>query len=188
MSQSTPPSGPPVDDTLAAPDAPAPSDRPPIPRRAFAQSAPRAGFRGAPVAPAAPARGDFALGLAAAVGAGLVSAVLYAIVIGLTKHEFVYAAIGVGILVGIATGRVGGRSETLPVVSVIVAVAATYLGQLAGKAMLIAKEVGVGFDEVFFDHIDVAQAAWKADARLSTFVFFGFAAYMAFQCARTATR
>ena len=183
MSQSTPPSGPPVDNN---PYAGTPTDQPPVPQQGVPQGAPQPGFPVAPFAPAAPARGNAALGLAAAVGAGLVSAILYGVIIGLTKHEIGYAAVGVGFLVGIAAGRVGGRSQTLPVASVLVSVAAIYLGQLIGEAMIIAKQYGVGFSEVFFDHFDVVQEAWKAEADPLTFVFFAVAAYVAFQSTRKA--
>ncbi|MET9408786.1 hypothetical protein ABZX90_23915 [Streptomyces sp. NPDC002935] len=183
MSQSTPPSGPPVDSN---PYAGEPADQPPVPQQGVPQGAPQPSFPVAPVAPAAPSRDNFALGLVAALGAGVVSAVLYGLIIGLTKHEIGYAAVGVGFLVGIAAGRVGGRSQTLPVVSVIVSVASVYLGQLIGEAMIGAKELGVGFSEVFFDHFDVVQEAWKANADPLTFVFFAIAAYVAFQGTRKA--
>ncbi|MET8857152.1 hypothetical protein [Streptomyces sp. NPDC004579] len=191
MSQSTPPSGPPVDNNPYAGEPAAPTGQPPVPQPADAQQAapqgvPQPGFPVAPVAPAAPARGNFALGLVAAIGAGVVSAILYGLIIGLTKHEIGYAAIGVGFLVGIAAGRVGGRSQTLPVVSVIVSVAAVYLGQLVGEAMIIAKHYDVGFNEVFFDHFSVVQDNWKADADPMTFLFFAIAAYVAFQGTRKA--
>ncbi|MEU6277688.1 hypothetical protein ABZ871_35620 [Streptomyces populi] len=187
MSQSTPPSGPPADANPYA-DAPAaPAGQPSVPQQAAApQGAPQPGFPIAPVAPTAPARDNFPLGLVASIGAGVVSAILYGLVIGLTKHEIGYAAVGVGFLVGIAAGRVGGRSQTLPVVSVIVSVAAIYLGQLIGEAMIGAKEIGVSFGTVFFDHFDAVQQAWKDQADPLTFVFFAVAAYVAFQSARKA--
>ncbi|WP_339130982.1 hypothetical protein WJM95_19565 [Streptomyces sp. f51] len=198
MSQPTPP-GPPVENN---PYAGEPADQPPVPQpgipqqgvpqQAAPQGTPQPGFPAAPgfptapVAPAAPARENFALGLVAAIGAGVVSAILYGLVTGLTKHEIGYAAVGVGFLVGIATGRAGGRSQSLPVAGVIISVAAIYLGQLIGEAMIIAKAAGVSFSEVFFHHIDIAQAGWKADANPLTFVFFAIAAYVAFQSARKA--
>ncbi|MEU9141254.1 hypothetical protein AB0D33_35815 [Streptomyces sp. NPDC048404] len=192
MSQSTPPSGPPVDNNPYATDAPAPAapgapaapaDQPPVPQQAFPQGPPQPGF---PVPPAAPAQGNFPLGLVAAIGAGVVSAILYGLIIGLTKHEIGYAAVGVGFLVGIAAGRVGGRNQTLPVVSVIVSVAGIYLGQLIGTAMIGADDTGLSFSTIFFDHFDVVQQAWKDEADPLTFVFFAIAAYVAFQSARKA--
>ncbi|MGW0966989.1 hypothetical protein [Streptomyces sp. NPDC002516] len=198
MSQPTPP-GPPVENN---PYASEPADQPPVPQppvpqqgvpqQAAPQGAPQPGFPAAPgfptapVAPAAPARENFALGLVAAIGAGVVSAILYGLVTGLTKHEIGYAAVGVGFLVGIAAGRVGGRSQTLPVASVIVSVAGIYLGQLIGEAMIIAKHFDVGFNEVFFSHLDVVQENWKGNANPLTFVFFAIAAYVAFQSSRRA--
>ncbi|MEU4087307.1 hypothetical protein [Streptomyces aureus] len=191
MSESTQPSGPPVDANPYATAPAAPADQPPVaPGTAVPQGAPQfaaqPGFPVAPTAPAGPVRNNFPLGLVAAIGAGVVSAILYGLVTGLTKHEIGYAAVGVGFLVGIAAGRLGGRSQTLPVASVIVSVAAIYLGQLIGEAMIIADHFDVGFSKVFFDHFSVAQEAWKADADPLTFVFFAIAAYVAFQSTRKA--
>jgi len=178
MSQSTPPpSGPPVDNPYAGrPGQPA---APP-------QGMPQPGFPVAPVAPAAPVRDNLGLGLAAAVGAALVAAGVYGVVIGLTKHEIGWAAVGVGFLIGIAAGRFGGRNQILPIVSVILSVGSVYLGQLIGEAMIGAKEFGMGFSEVFFDHFDAVQEAWKAEADPLTFVFFAIAAYVAFSSTRKA--
>ncbi|MEW2166868.1 hypothetical protein AB0912_28260 [Streptomyces sp. NPDC007084] len=199
MSQTTPPPGPPVENNpyAAEPTAPAdgnpyagqaaaPAAQPGFPQQTGPQGAPQPGFPVAPVAPAAPARDNLVLGLLAALGAGVVSAILYGVVIGATKHEIGYAAVGVGFLVGIAAGRLGGRNQTLPVASVVVSVAAIYLGQLIGEAMIIAKHFGVGFNEVFFDHLSAVQESWKADADPLTFLFFAIAAYVAFQSTRKA--
>ncbi|PBC61711.1 hypothetical protein BKI49_22150 [Streptomyces sp. Tue6028] len=180
MSQSTPPpSGPPLENNPYAGQAPAPGQGAP-------QGAPQPGFPVAPVAPAAPVRDNLALGLAAAFVAALVAAGVYGAIIGLTKHEIGWAAVGVGFLVGLAAGRVGGRNQILPVASVILSVASIYLGQLVGEAMIGAKELGVGFNEVFFDHFDVVQEAWKEQADPLTFVFFAIAAYVAFSSTRKA--
>jgi hypothetical protein len=163
-----------------------PQDTPPAPGFPQQQGAPA--FPMAPVAPAAPARAHLGLGLglAAAVGAALVAAVVYGVVIGLTEHEIGWAAVGVGFVIGLAAGRVGGRGPVLPVVSVVLSAASVYLGQLIGAAMLIAKEFGVGFSEVFFDNLDLVQEAWKTDADPLTFVFFAIAGYVAFSSARKA--
>ncbi|MFE9804889.1 hypothetical protein [Streptomyces sp. NPDC005548] len=199
MSQTTPPPGPPVDNPYTGQPA-APVENNPyagqpaqptapqqgFPQQAGPQGAPQPGFPVAPVAPAAPVRNNLVLGVVAALGAGVISAILYGLIIGATKHEIGYAAVGVGFLVGIAAGRLGGRNQTLPVLSVIVSVAAIYLGQLIGEAMIIAKHYSVGFNEVFFDHLSAVQESWKADADPLTFVFFAIAAYVAFRSTRKA--
>ncbi|MFF3659798.1 hypothetical protein [Streptomyces olivochromogenes] len=194
MTQSSPPpSGPPVDNPYADqnPYAGQP-DQPTAPQQDAAaagfpqQGAPQPGFPMAPVAPAAPVRDKLGLGLAAAVGAALVAAGVYGVIIGLTKHEIGWAAVGVGFVIGLAAGRVGGRNPILPIVSVILSVASVYLGQLVGDAMIIAKDVGVGFNEVFFQHFDVVQEAWKDQADPLTFLFFAIAAYAAFSGAKKA--
>jgi hypothetical protein len=192
MSQSTPPpSGPPVDNPYAGQPGPpaAPqqdADKSGFPQQGVPQGAPQPGFPMAPVAPAAPARDNLVLGLAAAVGAALVAAGVYGVIIGVTKHEIGWAAVGVGFLIGLAAGRVGGRNPILPIVSVILSAASVYLGQLVGEAMIGAKDYGVGFNEVFFNHFDVVQEAWKSEADPLTFVFFAIAAYVAFSSAKKA--
>ncbi|MFI7402708.1 hypothetical protein ACIBW9_19965 [Streptomyces sp. NPDC049541] len=140
-----------------------------------------------PYAPApAPVKNNIGLGLAAAFVAALVVAGVYGAIIGMTKHEIGWAAVGVGFLIGLAAGRVGGRNPVLPVASAVLSLGAVYLGQLVGEAMLIADQVKVGFSEVFFQHLSVVQEAWKADADPLTFVFFAIAAYVAFTGAKKA--
>ncbi|MFJ3227841.1 hypothetical protein ACIPJS_31440 [Streptomyces sp. NPDC086783] len=186
MSQSsTPPPVPPAEQSgNPYAQGAGPQDTPPAP--GFPQQQGGPAFPMAPVAPTGPVSTNIGLGLAAAVGAALVGAVVYGVVIGLTKHQIGWAAVGVGFLIGLAAGRVGGRNPVLPVVSVVLAAGSVYLGQLVGEAMIGAKEIGVGFNELFFDHLDLVQEAWKADADPLTFVFFAIAAYVAFSSARKA--
>ncbi|WP_406172789.1 hypothetical protein [Streptomyces sp. NBC_00996] len=192
MSQSTPPpSGPPVDNPYAGQPGQPPAPQPGaanagFPQQGAPQGAPQPGFPVAPVAPAAPVRDNLGLGLVAAIVAAVVAAGVYGGIIGLTKHEIGWAAVGVGFLIGLAAGRFGGRNQILPIVSVILSVGSVYIGQLVGEAMIGAKEVGIGFSELFFDHFDVVQEAWKAQADPLTFVFFAIAAYVAFQSTRKA--
>jgi hypothetical protein len=190
MSQPTPPpSGQPVDANPYAgqPTAPAAPQQPAAPQPGFPQQgAPQPGFPMAPIAPAAPVRNNVALGVAAAVAAALVAAGIYGVIIGATKHEIGYAAVGVGFLIGIAAGRVGGRNPILPVFSAVLSLGAVYLGQLVGEAMMGAKESGLGFNEVFFNNFSLVQEAWKADADPLTFLFFAIAAYVAFTSAKKA--
>jgi hypothetical protein len=179
MSQSapTPPQQPQPQPADAGPDAQQPGAVPP-------PAAP--GVPYVPVPAPAPVKNNIGLGLAAAFVAAVVAAGVYGGVIGLTKREIGWAAVGVGFLIGLAAGRLGGRNPVLPVASAVLSLGAVYLGQLVGEAMLIADQVKVGFSEVFFQHLSVVQEAWKADADPLTFLFFAIAAYVAFTGAKKA--
>ncbi|CAM5556471.1 hypothetical protein [Streptomyces griseorubiginosus] len=138
---------------------------------------------GAVPAPA-PVRNNLGLGLVAAFVAAVVAAGVYGAIIGLTKHEIGWAAVGVGFLVGLAAGRLGGRNPVLPVASAVLSLGSVYIGQLVGEAMIVAKDTPLSFSELFFQHFDVLQEGWKAGADPLTFVFFAIAAYVAFSTAR----
>ena len=161
----------------AAPYAPQPGAVPPPP-------APGVPY-GAVPAPAS-VRNNIGVGLLAAFAAAVVAAGVYGAIIGLTKHEIGWAAVGVGFLVGLAAGRLGGRNPVLPVASAALSLGSVYIGQLVGEAMIGAKETGLSFSELFFQHFDVVQEAWKADADPLTFLFFAIAAYVAFTGAKKA--
>ncbi|MFJ3233340.1 hypothetical protein [Streptomyces sp. NPDC086787] len=139
-----------------------------------------------PPMPAAPRKNNVAVGLITAVVAAAVVAALYGVVIGATKHEIGYAAVGVGFVIGLAAGRFGGQNPALPVVSAVLALGSVYLGQLIGEAVIGADLLNVGFNELFFQHFDIVQEAWKQDADPLTFLFFGLAAFAAFSGAKKA--
>ncbi|MCX5142324.1 MULTISPECIES: hypothetical protein [unclassified Streptomyces] len=141
---------------------------------------------GAPFAPVAPARNNVGLGIAAAVVAAVVAAAIYGAIIGATKHEIGYAAVGVGFVVGFASGKVGGRNPILPVLSVVLSLIAVYFGQLLGEAMIAAKELPVTVSELFFDHFSLLNEAWKADSDFISYLFFAVAAVAAFSGAKKA--
>ncbi|MFE0515497.1 hypothetical protein [Streptomyces sp. NPDC058964] len=175
--------------SVTPPSQPEPADAAPTAEQAPV-AAPYAAQPGAvppplPVPPA-PGKDNIAVGLLAALGAAVVTAVVYGLVIGLTKHEIGWAAVGVGFVIGLAAGRIGGRNPVLGIVSAVLALGSVYLGQLVGEAMIGAKEVGVSFNEVFFQHFGIVQEAWKADADPLTFVFFAIAAWAAFSAAKKA--
>ncbi|MBJ7905480.1 hypothetical protein [Streptomyces sp. DSM 110735] len=155
-------------------------------------SNPYAGEPGAvPVAPpapqpAAPVRSNLVGGLLTALGAAVVAGGLYGVVIGLTEHEIGWAAVGVGFVIGLAAGKVGGRNAVLPVVSVVLALAAVYLGQLVGEAMIISKLVHRDFLTVFLSHFSVVQDAWQEEMDPLTWLFFVIAGYTAFTGTRKA--
>lgn len=174
MSQSAPPPQPPQS---------GPVDAGPYAQQAQAPYPPQPGLGApGPMAPAAPApvRGNAALGLIAAVVAAVVAAGLYGLIIGATKHEIGYAAVGVGFVVGVAAGKAGGRNPVLPIAAVVLSLASVYFGQLVGEAMIGAKVSGLSFTQVFFDHFDIVQKAWKEDSDPLTFLFFAIAGFAAF--------
>ncbi|MFF7977916.1 hypothetical protein ACFZDK_02125 [Streptomyces sp. NPDC007901] len=141
-----------------------------------------------PPAPPAPPRGNIALGLGAAVVAAVAAAALYGVVIGLTKHEIGWAAVGVGFVIGLAAGKLGGRNPVLAITAAVLALGSVYLGQLVGEAMIGADQLDVAFSEVFFQHFGVVQDAWKEEADPLTFVFFAIAAWAAFSGTQKAAR
>ncbi|MFB7504477.1 hypothetical protein [Streptomyces broussonetiae] len=182
MSQSAPPPQPQpgqADGAAYAQQAPAAV---PYPPQQGAYAAQPGAFAPAP----APGRNNLVLGVVAAVVAAVAAAALYGVVIGATKHEIGYAAVGVGFVIGLAAGKAGGRNPVLPIASVVLALASVYFGQLVGEAMIGAKALNVGFNEVFFQHFDVVQKAWKQDADPLTFLFFAIAAFAAFSGAKKA--
>ncbi|AYC39133.1 hypothetical protein [Streptomyces griseorubiginosus] len=165
--------------------APQSADGPPYaPQPGAVPPPPAPGIPYGAVPAPAPVRNNLGLGLVAAFVAAVVAAGVYGAIIGLTKHEIGWAAVGVGFLVGLAAGRLGGRNPVLPVASAVLSLGSVYVGQLVGEAMIGAKETPLSFSELLFQHFDVLQQAWKADADPLTFVFFAIAAYVAFSTAR----
>ncbi|GAA2979424.1 hypothetical protein K388_00888 [Streptomyces sp. KhCrAH-43] len=138
------------------------------------------------IPPAPPARNNVGLGVAAAVVVAVIAAAIYGAIIGATKHEVGYAAVGVGFVVGFASGKLGGRNPVLPVLSAVLSLVAVYFGQLLGEAMLAAKDFPVTVSELFFDHFGLLNEAWKADSDFLTYVFFAIAAIAAFSGAKKA--
>ncbi|MFK8907624.1 hypothetical protein [Streptomyces sp. YS-3] len=139
-----------------------------------------------PAPPPAPVRDNFAGGLVTAVVVAVVTAGVYGALIGATEHEIGYAAVGVGFLIGWASGKVGGRNPALPVLSAVLALGAVYAGQLVGEAVLGAKQLPVSTSELLFQHLSLVNDAWKADADPMTFLFFAIAAFAAFSGSKKA--
>ncbi|PZT76184.1 MULTISPECIES: hypothetical protein [unclassified Streptomyces] len=144
----------------------------------FAGQQPGAPF-GAPTPfpPAPPARGNnFGLGLVAAVGAGLVGAIVYGLILGNFEHQIGYLAVGVGFLVGFCARKSGGANPVMTVVSALLSVGAVYLGQLLGIAVVFSDMVDQSVTSVFFDHFDVLTKAWNEGADGKTYLFLALGA------------
>ncbi|WJV46738.1 hypothetical protein [Streptomyces flavofungini] len=134
------------------------------------------------------ARGNVGLGVAVALVAALVAAGVYGGIIGATEHEIGWAAVGVGFVVGLVAGKVGGPNPAVGALAAVFSLGAVYLGQLVGASIVIADKLNLGFSEVFFDHFDFVQEAWKHDADAMTYVFFVIAAVAAFGSAKRAAQ
>ncbi|MFE2325985.1 hypothetical protein ACFXD5_19005 [Streptomyces sp. NPDC059385] len=134
----------------------------------------------------APARsGNIGLGIAAAVVAALVSAVAYGYIMNAIDREVGYAAAGVGLLVGLAAGKLGGRNPILPVIAVLLSVGAVYLGQLTFIALALADYGHVGVGEVLSKAgVGGLNDIWKESVDVMSFVFFGIGGFVAFGSAK----
>jgi hypothetical protein len=127
-----------------------------------------------------------ALGLAVAVVVALVTAGVYGAIVGATKYEIGYAAVGVGFLIGLAAGKLGGSHPVLPVASAILSLGAVYLGQLIGIAAIGSDKLDISVTTVLTDYFDVVTAGWRETADAMTFLFFAIGAFAAFSGAKKA--
>ncbi|QMU79284.1 XapX domain-containing protein [Streptacidiphilus sp. PB12-B1b] len=119
------------------------------------------------------------LAVVAGIGAMLVSAAVYAGVIDLTKHEIGYLALAVGLLIGLALGKLGGRHPALPVVGVVLALLGIFLGEMLGIALLANKLDGVPLGTVL-GHPGDLFSAWKESSDAMSLLFFAIGGLEAF--------
>ncbi|MGE3173112.1 MAG: hypothetical protein AB7O97_10850 [Planctomycetota bacterium] len=152
--------------------APAPRTAPPSP--ADVRSAPEF----APDLPqAAPPRGP-ALPLVVATGTALLSALLWAVVMGVTGYEIGYLAWAIGGLVGGAAMAAGGRGTAIATACAALTVGAILLGKAAfvshelGKVedQLRAQLTPAAHEEVATDAALFADLAADDDAALAAFL------------------
>ncbi|MFJ7060950.1 hypothetical protein ACK8N7_13555 [Streptomyces griseobrunneus] len=143
-------------------------------------------FGGAPFAPAPPARNNLALGVLVALGAAIVAAVLYGVILGSIEREIGYAAVGVGFLVGFAAAKLGGANPVTIAAAAVFSIGAVYLGQLIGYAMVMADVANVSFSEVFLDHFDAVTRVWKEEADFMRYLFLALGAVAAIGGAKKA--
>ncbi|MFI5620634.1 hypothetical protein [Streptomyces sp. NPDC051567] len=136
----------------------------------------------------APARaGNPALGIAAAAVTALVAAVAYGVLMNAIDRQVAFAAVAVGLLVGIAAGRVGGRSAVLPPLAAALSLAAVYLGQLTSIALAAADFTGTGVLEVVATMgLDGLNGVWKEHVKALDFLFLAIGTAVAFGLARKA--
>lgn len=127
--------------------------------------APQTPWAGYPVTSAGQADENARPGLAivAGVGAMLVSAAVYAGIIDATREQYSIMALLVGLLVGFALGKLGGRNNALPFVAAVLALAGIFLGQLFGEALLVAKDLDSSATTVLFQQTSGLFDVWRHD-------------------------
>ncbi|MBW5481420.1 hypothetical protein [Streptomyces bambusae] len=138
---------------------------------------------GYPPAPAA--KNNIALGIAAAVVAALVAAGAYGYLMNAIERQVGYAAVGVGLLVGLAAGKLGGKNPVLPVVAGLLSLGAVYAGQLFFIALAMAdiNKAGLG-DVISTVGVGGLNDIWKEAAEAMDFVFLAIGGAIAFTSAR----
>ncbi|MFF3862007.1 hypothetical protein [Streptomyces sp. NPDC002209] len=139
--------------------------------------------------PAEPARtGNIGLGIAAAVVAALAAAAAYGGIMNAIDRQVGYAAVGVGILVGFAAGKLGGKNPVLPVVGAILSIGAVYLGQLFYIALALADLGNVGLGDVL-SNVGVSGLGdyWQKGAEAMDYVFLVIGGFVAFGTAKKAS-
>ncbi|KOU44230.1 hypothetical protein ADK53_03585 [Streptomyces sp. WM6373] len=140
-----------------------------------------------PVAAPAPTRGgNIGLGIVAAVVAAIVTGGVYGAIIGASGYQIGYAAVAVGAVVGLAAGKVGGSNPVLPLLSVVLSLAAVFGGQLFGIAWILADELGTTVPDVLSIGVPELVEAWQEVSSPMTFLFLAIGGYAAFQSARKA--
>jgi hypothetical protein len=167
-------------DAPAASAAPAPQGVG-TPQGFGAPTPPQAQYGGYPITTTTPGvkNGRPGLAVVAGLGAMLLSAAVYAGAIDATKHEIGYLALGVGLLVGLALGKIGGRNPVLPFVGVLLALVGIFIGEMAGIGLLANRQFGVPLGTVFGNPGDLFSA-WKASTDAMSLFFFAIGGLEAF--------
>lgn len=111
------------------------------------------------------------LAIVAGIGAMLLLVVVYAGIVDATKHDYSYMALGVGLVLGLVLAKVGGRHPSLPVVALVLALLAIFLGEMAGIALLLHGQEGVGYGTIM-SHLGDLFSAWKATRNTAGVFFF----------------
>jgi hypothetical protein len=102
-----------------------------------------------------------------------------------TFYEFRLGAIAVGLLIGVAVGKAGGRNPVLPVLAVVLALFAVVFGELFGGALIISHYASthggsLSVSDIFLHHFGDLWKAWKADFNVKRVLFLLFAGIAAF--------
>jgi len=102
--------------------------------------------------------------LAGAAGAALVGALAWAAISYVTEYEIGYMAWGVGLLVGLAAVRLGGRGAAVGVAAAVLTLVSIFAGKLFATQLLVEKHLTAGaeetFSRAFYDEMRSDAEAW----------------------------
>jgi len=121
-----------------------------------------------------------------AIGAltAVVGAVIWAVIVEVTHYKVGYAAIGLGLLVGLGMSRAATAWRPLPVVAAALALIGCLLGDLFVDAHELAAAAGTDTAQALTDMIgnpSLAREVFKAGFQPLDAAFWAFAAYAAFR-------
>ncbi|MEU8546655.1 hypothetical protein AB0C81_06570 [Streptomyces roseoverticillatus] len=140
---------------------------------------------GFPPPPAPVRRGNPSLAVVLGIVAMLIGSGIYGGILKASDGgQIGYMAVGTGALIGAALGKAGGRNAALPVVGALLGLLGVYLGQIFGIALELSDIANIPVSQVFTEHFDALNKAWKEYLEPIDAVFFIFGAVGAFQTAR----
>ena len=132
-------------------------------------------------------RGGFGIGLAAALGAALVGALIWSLITITTDYKIGFAAIGIGLLVGKAVEHLGGGDARLPIPAALIALLGCVVGDLFTDVHFLAQAFDLSDATVAKDVVtspDIAWRLYKAGFEAMDLVFYAIAAYEGFRFAQ----
>ncbi|MBF6044946.1 hypothetical protein GO001_06870 [Streptomyces sp. NRRL B-1677] len=135
--------------------------------------------------PAPVRRGNPGLAVVLGIVAMLVGAGVYGGILKASDGgQIGYLAVGTGALIGAALGKVGGRNPALPVAGALLGLLGVYLGQIFGIALELSDIANIPVSQVFTEHFDTLNKAWKEYLEPIDALFFILGGAGAFQTAR----
>lgn len=148
-----------------------------------------------PPAPVAAQRDNLGMGVLVGVAAMIVAIFAYAgIMRAMAKDdghysEVGYVAIGVGLLIGAAMGKIGGRNPALPVIGLALSVLGVFFGEIVGLSMIASHYasldgVSISWFSMLTHHFGDIFRQWKHDFDVKSFLFLALAGLEGFAITR----
>jgi hypothetical protein len=117
-------------------------------------------------------------GVLAGLGALIVGAAAYGALIGFSGYEIGYAAVGVGILVGLAMMAVKPTSPVLPPLAAFFSLVGAVLGQFAGETVYLTQRSGLDYGAATGEMLQTFPE--QLQAQPISILFWVIAAYAGF--------